>query len=151
MIKIVSIGTKNESWVQEGINHFQKRLRAPFDINWVLLRPAAQEGLKARQKDSETIINQLKPTDFVILLDELGENMTSQVFSDFLNDKFTNSKDIVFVIGGSYGVDTLLKQRSDKILSLSSFVFPHQFARLILTEQIYRAQEIALGNPYHHA
>lgn len=150
MLKIISIGNKNEPWIQQGIDYYQKRLKTPFDINWVILASQAKDSSKARQIDSQTILNQLDPKDFVVLLDELGESMSSSQFSNYLNNKFTNSLKVVFVIGGAYGVDINLKHRANMILSISNFVLPHQLARLILTEQIYRSQEIIKSSPYHH-
>jgi 23S rRNA (pseudouridine1915-N3)-methyltransferase len=67
-----------------------------------------------------------------------------------LNYQFNSSKQIVIVIGGAYGVDSSVHIRADFTWSISHLVFPHQLVRLILTEQIYRAQEIAAGGPYHH-
>ncbi|MGE5327716.1 MAG: 23S rRNA (pseudouridine(1915)-N(3))-methyltransferase RlmH, partial [Thiobacillus sp.] len=88
--------------------------------------------------------------DAVILLDEAGKLINSQDLSRKLTEYFNRSKNIVFVIGGAYGVHDALFERADFIWSLSPLVFPHQLVRLILTEQIYRAQEIDAGHPYHH-
>ena len=150
MIRIISVGSKNEPWIQEGIGHYQKRLKPPFDIEWILLNSKAKDSARARQIDSQAILSLIAKSEFVILLDELGEQMTSTQLAGYLSDKFVNSFRVVFVIGGAYGVDSLMKQRANKILSVSSFVLPHQLVRLLLTEQIYRALEISRNNPYHH-
>jgi 23S rRNA (pseudouridine1915-N3)-methyltransferase len=149
-IKIVTIGKKHEDWVSAGIERYQKRLKRPFLIEWVFLPHSALDGDMARQEESGRILSRLSTSDFVILLDERGRNIDSPGLSRVLTDQFTHSRNIVIIIGGAYGVDASVKKRSDFIWSLSNLVFPHQLVRLILVEQIYRAQEIADGHPYHH-
>ncbi len=149
-IKILAIGKKHESWVDEGILRYQKRLRKPFDVEWVLLPHSNYSDDRVRQEESGRILNRLNDSDYVILLDERGKNISSPALADLLYDQIAISKNIVIIIGGAYGVDETIHRRANFIWSLSSLVFPHQLVRLILTEQLYRAQEIANGNPYHH-
>ena len=108
------------------------------------------EGQQARQEESERILARLHPQDFVILLDEHGQMFDSPTLSRQLNELFAQSKNIIIVIGGAFGVSTELTRRADLVWSLSPLVFPHQLVRLILAEQLYRAQEIARGSKYHH-
>lgn len=150
MIRILAIGKKHESWVQTGIERYEKRLKKPFDAEWVLLPHSAQEGLLARQNESETILSRLDDRDFVIVLDETGESVDSRGLAALCERVFTGGQRVVMVIGGAYGVNDILRQRADFIWSLSPLVFPHQLVRLILVEQLYRAQEITHGHPYHH-
>lgn len=149
-IKILTIGKKHEPWVSEGIDRYQKRLRVPFDLEWVLLPHSSFEGDRARQEESERIVSRLKPDDYVVLLDERGDLLNSPELSSLLYDQLENSKTVVLVIGGAYGVDESVRQRADKVWSLSPLVFPHQLVRLMVAEQIYRAQQIGLGSAYHH-
>lgn len=150
MIRIVAVGKKHESWVQEGIERYQKRLQRPFVVEWVLLPHSYREGLAARQEESERILSRLSDDDFVILLDERGKNYDSPELSKAVLSPLEQSKTVVVVIGGAYGVDTSVHHRADRVWSLSRLVFPHQLVRLLLIEQLYRAQEIARGTPYHH-
>lgn len=150
MIKIIAVGKKHESWVAEGIERYQKRLKRPFDVEWVLLPHSSLEGINARQEESERIISRLGGGEFVILLDEKGELLSSPQFSTLLLDKLESSRKITMVIGGAYGVSESLERRADAIWSLSPLVFPHQLVRLVVVEQLYRAQEIARGGSYHH-
>lgn len=145
-LRIIAVGKKHESWVEGGIERYQKRLQKPFTAEWVLLPHAAREGLQAREEESERIYARLSSDDFVILLDERGELLDSPSLSKLLRAW----PRATIVIGGAYGVDDRLRQRANKIISLSPLVFPHQLVRLILIEQLYRAQEIAGGRPYHH-
>ena len=150
MIKILAIGKKHEDWVIGGIERYQKRLRSPFDVQWVLLPHSSLEGLRARQEESERILSRIDERDYVILLDERGSRTSSPSLSTQLTTLFASAKQPVFIIGGAYGVDETVHTRADLTLSLSDLVFPHQLVRLLLTEQLYRAQEISSGGKYHH-
>lgn len=150
-IRIIAVGKKHESWVQEGIERYQRRLKKPFDIDWVFLPHSSQEDASARQEESGRILAKLAQSDYVILLDELGRNITSPTLADTLEESFSRSRSVVIVIGGAYGVNDELRERADFIWSLSKLVFPHQLVRLILVEQLYRAQEIQNGGKYHHS
>lgn len=149
-IRIIAVGKKHETWVQEGIERYEKRLKQGFKTEWVLLPHSAREGLSARQEESERINHKLNTSDYVILLDETGNIYDSLSLSQLLVSQIDVSRPIVIIIGGAYGVDQSVHDRANTVWSLSKLVFPHQLVRLILAEQLYRSQEIALGNPYHH-
>jgi 23S rRNA (pseudouridine1915-N3)-methyltransferase len=148
-IRIIAVGKKHESWVADGIERYQKRLVRPFNVEWVYLPHSAKNGLAARQDESERIIARLGD-EYVVLLDERGQNIDSPNLSRILKQPLDQSKAVTVIIGGAYGVDDSIHKRADFIWSLSKLVFPHQLVRLILVEQLYRAQEITRGNPYHH-
>lgn len=150
MITIITVGKKHESWVESGILTYQKRLLSPFDIKWVFVTNSTLDGSSARQKESGAIFTKLKPSDYVILLDERGELMTSPELSALIERKMTTGFNVVIIVGGAYGVNDDLRERAQLVWSLSPLVFPHQLVRLMLIEQIYRAQEIARGGKYHH-
>ena len=149
-IKIIAVGKKHEYWIKEGIERYQKRLKKPFDIEWVILPHSAQNGLVARQEESRSILSRLNNSDYMVLLDERGKNITSPDLSTRLTSLLDVSQPITIVIGGAFGVDETVARRSNFVWSLSDLVFPHQLVRLILVEQIYRAQEIKFGKAYHH-
>lgn len=151
MITIVSIGKKHEDWVKPGIDRYEKRLKQPFNVEWVVLPHSAREGLSARQEESERILSMLKPHDFVVLLDETGKMLDSPALSTMCEARFVSAENLLFVIGGAYGVNEELLARANVVWSLSKLVFPHQLVRLILLEQLYRAQEIARNSGYHHS
>lgn len=150
MIKIIAIGKKHEPWIIDAIERYHRRLRAPWNVEWELLPHSSLEDLRARQEESERILSRLRPTDFIILLDETGKQLDSPALSVLLDRSFTSSKEVVIIIGGAYGVTQALHDRAAFIWSLSKLVFPHQLVRAITLEQLYRAQEIARGSKYHH-
>ena len=149
-LRILAIGKKNDTWVADGVNHYQKRLKKPYDIEWVLLPNSALQDDVARQDESGSILSRIDNDNFVILLDERGKSIDSPALARLLDDTFASSRKVTVVIGGAYGVDSNLHQRADFVWSLSPLVFPHQLVRLVLAEQIYRSQQISAGHPYHH-
>lgn len=150
-VRILAVGKKHEDWVAGGIDRYERRLRKPFDVSWQLLPHSAREGDAAREEESERILQRVDREAFLVLLDERGVNVDSPGLSSRLQGALDRGKQVVVVIGGAYGVNDLVRGRADFVWSLSKLVFPHQLVRLVLAEQLYRAQEIAGGRPYHHS
>ncbi|MCG7422388.1 23S rRNA (pseudouridine(1915)-N(3))-methyltransferase RlmH [Micrococcus sp. ACRRV] len=150
-VRVVAIGKRHESWVSEGITRYEKRLKKPWDLTWQLLPHSSRQEDAARAEESERILAKVGPDEQLILLDERGRGFDSPGLSAHLQGQFDLGCTVTLVIGGAYGVDASVHARADRVWSLSGLVFPHQLVRLILAEQVYRAQEIAGGRPYHHA
>ena len=109
-----------------------------------------QKKIKKRQDESEKLLSMIKNNGKKILLDQNGQNLNSDEFSSMLFNWGNNGHNKVnFIIGGANGVVKELKENVDMILSFSKMTFPHILARIILLEQIYRAETIALKHPYH--
>ena len=103
-------------------------------------------------KEGEAILAGLAKEDYLVLLDEKGKSLTSEAFSGLIVQRTNDSiKNLIFLIGGAYGVSDAVKQRANFTWSLSPLVFPHQLVRLILAEQLYRACSIMKNEQYHHA
>ncbi|OYW85198.1 50S rRNA methyltransferase [Candidatus Saccharibacteria bacterium 32-49-10] len=131
------------------MERFIERLRPPFAATFEIIPHSGKSGDGAVREESEKIEKRLSSDDAIILLDERGKNLSSPELAAHIER--LSSQNIVIIIGGAYGVDETIYERADFVWSLSSLVFPHQLVRLLLTEQLYRAQEIASNNPYHHA
>lgn len=149
-IRIIAIGKKHEAWIELGVKRYQERLRCPYGLEWILLPHSSLSHDMARQEESNRILSRINDRDYVILLDERGKNIDSVELSSTIRRQIDSSRQITLIIGGAYGVDDTIFSRSDFVWSLSELVFPHQLVRLILTEQIYRSQEISNNKPYHH-
>ncbi len=149
-LTILAIGKKHEDWVTAGIERYQKRLKSPFSAEWVLMAHSSLDGVRAREEESERLLSRLDAYDYIILLDERGKMLDSPAVSELLEGQLDRSVKVAIVIGGAYGVTDELRPKADVVWSLSPLVFPHQLVRLILIEQLYRAQQIALGGSYHH-
>lgn len=150
MIRVIAVGKRHAAWIEAGIERYEKRLRRPYDVEWVFLPHSQFTADRARQEESDRILSRLKAEDFVILLDERGKNIDSPALSRLIEAEISHGRQIVVIIGGAYGVNDRVLGRANFVWSLSCLVFPHQLVRLILTEQLYRAQEIARGGGYHH-
>lgn len=153
-IKIIALGKIKEKFLKEGINEFLKRL-TPYAQVTILELPALEikdENLteKVLLEEGEKILSNIKPLDYVITLEIEGKQLSSVDFADKI-EKLTNDgvQEIVFVIGSSCGIGKNVKARADFKLSISKMTFLHQFARLLLVEQIYRAFKIIKGETYH--
>lgn len=142
MIRIIAGGKKSANWVKEACFEYEKRLRKPFDVSWEIME---EEKL---QKYLEKW--PFGPDQVIILADERGKNISSPEFSDKLSKIFNSSCEAVIIIGGAYGVTEEVRERADFVWSFSRLVFPHMLMRVMLVEQIYRAQEIYRGGKYHH-
>ena len=143
MIQIIAGGKKPSGWQQEAISEWQKRLKKPYEVNWQFW--TEEKLTKYLEKWP------FSGRDFVIVCDERGKNISSEEFSQQIEIAFVNSKNVVILIGGAYGFSKEVRARADLVWSFSKLVFPHALARVIVAEQVYRAQEIAAGHPYHHA
>lgn len=154
-MKLLLVGKTVEKYLREGISEYEERLRhyVTFSVEEIPeLRQASslsREQVKARE--GEMIAARIKPSDFVILLDERGSRYTSLGWARHLEQQIShNPRDIVFIVGGCYGFSQAIYDRADSKLSLSDMTFSHQLVRLIFMEQIYRAFTIIHGEPYHH-
>tara|TARA_B100001059_G_scaffold123340_1_gene123301 strand:- start:709 stop:1143 length:435 start_codon:yes stop_codon:yes gene_type:complete len=138
--RIIAIGKVRKTWVQEGIELYLKRLPG---LTVVELRDGNPE------KEAESIRQTLRSDEWPVMLMEQGETLTSISFSERLRN--LGSQRLAFVIGGADGLTAELKGLAHWKLSLSPMTFPHELARLLLIEQLFRAQAIQQGSPYHRA
>ena len=153
-IKIIALGKIKEKYLQEGIDEFLKRLTPYAAVSVVEVQPVQikDENLtqKALEEEGEKILSLIKPTDYLITMEIKGTLFSSESFAEKLNE-LTNSgvQEVVFVIGSSCGIGKNVSERANLKMSMSKMTFLHEFARLILVEQIYRAFKIIKGEKYH--
>lgn len=150
MIKIICLGKIKENYLKEAIKEYQKRLSKYTKLEIIELKDEKDETPSlALQKEKEQIQKHLKETDNLILLDPTGKELTSQEFSNMINNELTHKSNITFLIGSSNGFDEELKNKIPKKITFSSLTFPHQLFRVILLEQIYRSFKIINNETYH--
>lgn len=150
-----AIGKAHEPFVKEGVDMFTKRIGHYFPTEWnIMPMPKNAGGLtdtELKKKEAEMLLQSFSKDDYVVLLDERGKQISSEGLAQFIAARANESvKNIVFIIGGAYGVSQEVMQRANYKWSLSSLVFPHQLVRLILAEQVYRACTIIRNEKYHH-
>lgn len=153
-IKIIALGKIKEKFLQDGINEFLKRLTPYTSMEIIELSPIEikDENLtqKVLEQEGEKILAQIKPNTFVITMEIDGANLSSEKFANKIQEISNQGiGELVFVIGSSCGISKAVSQRANFKLSLSKMTFLHQFARLLLIEQLYRAFKILKGETYH--
>lgn len=148
-ILLLAIGSKHDADLRAAIERYEVRLRSYTQLDWQLLPYSQQRGDAARREESARLGDKLRHDDYVVLLDERGVQLTSEALAAKIESVPGHFR-IVFVIGGAYGVDETIRQRAQFVWSLSKLVFPHQLVRLLLIEQLYRAEMISRNHPYHH-
>ncbi|SHG24106.1 23S rRNA (pseudouridine(1915)-N(3))-methyltransferase RlmH [Flagellimonas flava] len=154
-ITILAIGKTDSSELSKLVATYEARLkhyiRFEFRVIPDIKNAKNLSTQQQKEKESALILNHLKPSDVLVLLDEKGKSYSSMEFSRFLQKKMNGGiKNLVLVIGGPYGFSELLYQRSNDKLSLSKMTFSHQMVRLFLLEQLYRGFTILRNEPYHH-
>ena len=152
-IRIIALGKIKENFLKDGINEFLKRLTPYASVEIVELSPVEikdEQIEKALKEESEKIFAHIKPDSFVITLEIQGKQLSSEEFASKINEvTISGVGELVFVIGSSCGLASEISNRANFKLSFSKMTFLHQFARLILVEQIYRAFKILKNETYH--
>jgi len=154
-IQLWSVGKESDSYIKAGVDDFTKRLTRYFPTEWTIIPPQknaatlSQPDLKKKEADS--ILGLLTKDDFLVALDEHGKQFTSGNLAQFIQTRANSGgKNLVFLIGGVYGLDPGVLARADHRWSLSQLTLPHQLVRLVLAEQLYRACTILRNEKYHH-
>lgn len=133
------------------VSEYLKRIKKYTSIKTRIFKDSKQSsGNKRNEEESQQILKSLTSSDYCVLLDENGSQLTTIQFTKKLDANWLRQKKCVFVIGGSHGVTQDLKNRANESIALSRMVLPHQFARLIFVEQLYRGFTIRNNENYHH-
>lgn len=154
-ISFWSVGKANDAYVKAGIEEFTKRLSNYFPVQWNIIPVPKNAGMLSemdlKKKEADMILGFLKEGDYLVALDERGKEWTSEGLAGFIQQRANEStKNIVFLIGGAFGLDEKVLKAAKIKWSLSPLTFPHQLVRLILAEQVYRACTILQNEKYHH-
>ena len=154
-LSLWTIGKQHDSYVKEGVELFTKRLSNYFPVEWTIIPVPKNAGslseTELKKREGETVLNMIKTDDYLVALDERGKHLSSEGVSQFIQQRATEStKNLIFLIGGAYGIDAAVMQKAGMKWSLSQLTFPHQLVRLLLSEQLYRACTILRNEKYHH-
>jgi 23S rRNA (pseudouridine1915-N3)-methyltransferase len=151
-VVLIFAGKTSEKYLHEGIEMYLKRLKNYIQVVTVIYPPSklTQSG-KAILEEQKAIEQKLLPGDFIVILDENGEEISSRQFADLFQKWMVRGiSRVVFIVGGAFGIADSLKSKGNLVLSLSRLTYTHQMIRLQLVEQIYRAQTIIKNEKYHH-
>ena len=150
MIKIIAVGTIKEKYLKDAIEEYTKRIKKYTNIEIIEVK---DEGLVEEQKainlESEKIKKHINSKDYIITMEIEGKQLTSPELAEKINQIQIENSNIVFIIGGSYGLSEEIKNQAKYHLSFSKMTFPHQLFRVFLLEQIYRSYKILNNESYH--
>ncbi|MSR84893.1 23S rRNA (pseudouridine(1915)-N(3))-methyltransferase RlmH [Candidatus Uhrbacteria bacterium] len=153
-LMIRAIGKPHEAWQKEAIHTYIERLGSMAKIQLIEL-PEGHQGSakpneeKTRRLEAESLLKSLPASAWVIALDETGQNLSSTMLAKKMSEWSAGGRPVVFLIGGSWGLDSSIKERAHHVLSFGKHTLPHLLARITLLEQLYRAEMILSGKTYH--
>lgn len=152
-VSILSVGHKMPAWIQDGIQEYTRRMPPEIRVDLMELKPeergAGRSLDRAKTLEGERILAALPAGAALVALDERGKAVTTQGLSVMLSEWMRDGSHPAFVIGGADGLSEAVRNRADKIVSLSALTLPHGLARVLLAEQLYRAWTILARHPYH--
>lgn len=152
-IRLLAVGDRQPVWVEQAFEDYSLRLPRNWQFQ-MLVVPTQRRGKTGKSDhaiaaEGRNVLQQLRPSDYVILLDERGSQQSSVELAGRLEDWQNGGRDLCFVIGGPDGVSQDCRARADYCWSLSRLTLAHGLARVMFVEQLYRAWTIASGHPYH--
>lgn len=152
-IRLLAVGDRQPTWVDDAFHKYTERYprdwKFRLDVIATARRSKNDKSRQAMDAEGELILSRLHSSEQVILLDERGQQLSSQDLTARLNDWQSDGRDICFIIGGPDGVSDAIRGRADMIWSLAKLTLPHGLARVLLSEQLYRAWSLQNGHPYH--
>jgi len=152
-IKCIAIGkTKNQEFISI-IKSYISKIEHYINFEFVIINDIKSTKNKNVQKNKEgkSILDKIKKNEHVIVLDENGKEYNSLLFSNFIQHQMNSSKkEIIFIIGGAYGLSEKILERANHEISLSKMTFSHQMVRILFLEQLYRSFTIIRNQPYHN-
>ncbi len=151
-IRFLWVGKTDDREYARGIERYRGRIEAWAKVDERVVRAEAERGDEAAKREARRVLGEIEGRDRVVALDEKGTLRTTADFARFLGEhRDRDPRRLVFVVGGASGLDPSVLARADEIVSLSPMTFPHQMARLLLIEQVYRALSVRAGLRYHRA
>jgi len=152
-IRVIAVGSRTPSWVRENCEDYAARLRSRLKLELLEIpagtRGAPRDAPQAMRLEAQRLLVALRPKEFVVALDEQGDEFSTREFSAWLDARRHAGRDVAFLIGGPDGFADEVRARADFKLSLSRLTLPHALARVLLMEQLYRAQSLLDHHPYH--
>lgn len=151
-IKLLTPGKTKSPWLQEGIAHFEQRLKPFCRLEWDLVKPSKQPNPElAMQEEGQSLLSRMKSGVTWVAWDERGSQMTSPEFAQFLQQRQDRGETpLGLVMGGAHGLTPQIRAQAQWVLQLSRMTLTHEMARLFLLEQLYRGFSILKKTGYHH-
>ncbi|MFT8891317.1 MAG: 23S rRNA (pseudouridine(1915)-N(3))-methyltransferase RlmH [Acetobacter papayae] len=148
-MRLVAVGRMKDKAELALVDRYRKRLRPALDI--IELPDGRGSAEEIKRREAQAILAACPANSFVLALDEGGQSWGSPALASAMQGWMTDGRQPCFVIGGAEGLDASVLRRADATLSLGALTWPHMLVRIMLVEQIYRAQAILAGHPYHRS
>ena len=151
-IRLLVVGAAKAPWFREAASHYLSALRRHVPVEEVVLRDGKASDRERRMaEEGRAILAKLGPRDLLVVLDENGRSLASRELASHLGRSLEDpGRRPCFVVGGAFGLSPEVLARADLTLALGPGTLPHELARVVLYEQLYRASSILAGAPYHH-
>ena len=149
---IAAVGKPRDRRLAAAIDEYETRAARYWPLECVEIREATGRGVsaeQAREREGERLLQRVPVSAVTIVCDESGDRLTSESFAALVSNARDRAQDIVFVVGGAFGLSATVRARATKTIQLAPWTLPHELARLVLAEQLYRAGTIVRGEPYH--
>ena len=149
---VAAVGKPRDRHLAAAIQEYETRAARYWPLAVIEVREASAKGTSAaetRRREGERLVERLPEGALVLACDERGDRLTSPEFATLLIGARDAARDVAFVVGGAYGLDDVVRRAAARALQLAPWTLPHELARLVLAEQMYRAGTIARGEPYH--
>lgn len=156
-VRILAVGHRQPDWVDSAVQDYLRRIRLPWRVELLVIEPVTRSATRAAsgveaaalEREGERVLSALRERERAILLDETGKTFSTREWAARLATLAQESPDLALLIGGADGHAAAVRSRASESWSLSRLTLPHGLARVVLAEQLYRAQSLALGHPYH--
>ncbi len=152
-LRLLHVGALKTPHWKDAAAHYLQRLQHWRTVQQTIVKDgnSALPPAERNKWEGQKLIEAIKPHEYIICLDERGQSFTSKDFAKFLEKNSENiTRPPCFIIGGAFGLDPMVREKSHYLLSLGPMTLPHELARVVLLEQLYRAEAIVRGVPYHH-
>jgi 23S rRNA (pseudouridine1915-N3)-methyltransferase len=153
--RLLAAGTRLPEWINTGFREYQKRLRAPLELQLeeipIATRRAGENPARAVAREGQRMLAALSAKDYVVALEVGGLSMSTEALSTWLAERLRDGKPLALLIGGPDGLAPECRGRADRTWSLSPLTLPHALVRVVVAEQIYRSMSLLANHPYHRA
>ena len=152
-IHILALGSAQESWQKDAIEQYLTRIRPFAQVRLTELPDEAESPTVTKatiqKREADLISKHVPQGSLLIALDETGKNLSSQEWAQLLAEEAERGIPLTCILGGASGLDPALRAKAQRVISLGKHTMPHMLARIVLLEQVYRAETILKGKTYH--
>jgi 23S rRNA (pseudouridine1915-N3)-methyltransferase len=152
-VVIAAVGKPRDRAIASAIEDYESRARRYWTLQSVEVKAeraqSARDAARVMQQEGQRLIGALPPSALIVACAPDGRGMSSEAFAQWLATQRDRARDVAFVVGGAFGLAPEVRTRAELALSLAPWTLSHELARLVLTEQVYRAGSIVAGHPYH--